>query len=304
MWSITTAITRGTFRTSHFAAPVTGVPDHEHHVALTLVHSELSAAYGLRPGLALSLRVPFDVKDQHVHYTTLDGASFEPPYGDIHHRTEMLRGVSDGALLLRWAASPEWRFGFGTTLPFGGTVDDPVAAGREGRKHQHLQYGNGVFAPEFEIGWSRANLSAMLQATIPLTTNSRGFRAPKNFRWSAGPSFNVARIGVNVSAAGQYQTIGRWNGETDEGTGFSNGGLRLQLSIPARSLTVSPSIYRELYSRGLNEETFSQGTTIGVALRFTLSAMNSPQPKNEVQRHGTRLPVRYEDQEQQRLEDL
>lgn len=276
-WSISTSITRGTFNTSHVAscpdvAPECAsmtIPEHEHHVALTLLHSELSAAYGLRPGLALSLRLPYDVKEQRVHYTTLAGAPFVPPYGDIHHRTETLRGFSDADLLLHWAASPQWHFGIGASLPLGATVDDPVAAGREGRKHEHLQFGSGVVAPEAEIGWSRANVSALLHATIPITTNSKGFRAPKHFVWSAGPSFNAGRIGVAVRASGQYQTVGRWHGETDEGTGFSNGGIRVQLSIPAGSITIAPSIYRELYSRGLNDETFSQGTTIGVALQAT-----------------------------------
>ena len=110
----------------------------------------------------------------------------------------------------------------------------------------------------------------MLQATIPLTVNERGFRAPKNFRWSVGPSFSIRRVGVAFGAAGQYQTLGRWHGQIDEGTGFSNGGLRLQLSIPApHGLTLAPSIYRELYSRGLNtteHETFSQGTTLALTL--------------------------------------
>ena len=63
------------------------IPDHQHHVRLALFHSELSAAYGLRQGLGLSLRLPYDVKDQHVRYTALDGKPFVPPYGDIHHRT-------------------------------------------------------------------------------------------------------------------------------------------------------------------------------------------------------------------------
>jgi hypothetical protein len=257
------------------------IPDHEHHVRLTLVHSELNAAYGLRPGLAASLRLPYDVKDQRVHYTTLTAEPFVPPYGDIHHRSETLRGISDGDLLLLWAPSTSgpsrWRFGIGTTLPLGATVEDPVALGREGKKHEHLQFGSGVFAPEAEIAWSRpirkAVASALLQATVPLTTSSRGFRPPKNFRWSAGPSFNVGRVGVALSAAGQYQTIGRWHGETDEGTGFHDGGLRLQLAVPAWSgVTVSPSIYRELYSRGLNEEedeTFSQGTTVSLTISRT-----------------------------------
>ncbi|HEY8181283.1 MAG TPA: hypothetical protein VII32_03525 [Thermoanaerobaculia bacterium] len=248
------------------------IPDHEHHVRLRLFHSDLSAAYGLRPGLAMSLRVPYDIKDQHVRYTTLDGQPFVPPYGDIHHRTETLRGISDGDLLLLWAPSPGWHFGFGTTLPLGHTVPDPIELGHEGKKHEHLQFGSGVFAPELEIAWSRPNVSALVQATVPLTTSSRGFRAPKNFRWSAGPSSTIGRVNVALSFAGQYQTIGRWHGEVDEGTGFSNGGLRLQLSTTMRGLTLTPSVYRELYSHGLNtmeHETFSQGTTVALTLSRT-----------------------------------
>jgi hypothetical protein len=253
------------------------IPDHEHHVRLTLFHAELNAAYGIRPALAVSLRLPYDVKDQHVRYTTLTGAPFVPPYGDIHHRTETLDGISDGDLLVLWAPPPhgpsQWHFGFGTTLPLGHTVPDPIALGLAGKKHEHLQFGSGVFAPEAELGWSRAagrvTASALLQASVPLTTNDRGFRAPKNFRWSAGPWFALGKGSIGLSLAGQYQTIGRWHGVTDEGTGFSNGGLRLQFSMPLRGTTITPSVYHELYSRGLNtadHETFSQGTTVGVTV--------------------------------------
>jgi len=75
--------------------------------------------YGVRPGFAMSLRLPYDVKDQHVRYTTLAGDPFVPPYGDIHHRSETLRGISDGDLLVLWTPSPHWRLGAGTTLPLG-----------------------------------------------------------------------------------------------------------------------------------------------------------------------------------------
>ena len=43
----------------------------------------------------------------------------------------------------------------------------------------------------------------------------------------------------------------------------------MQLSYPLRGATITPSIYRELYSHGLNtteHETFSQGTTVGVTI--------------------------------------
>jgi hypothetical protein len=284
---VATSFAYGTFNTSHIAtcpdvAPVEcaamTIPDHEHHVRLALFHSELDTAYGLRQGLALSLRLPYDVKDQHVRYTTLDGQPFVPPYGDIHHRTETLRGISDGDMLVLWQPSTthtsHWRFGFGTTLPLGHTVPDPVRLGLEGKEHEHLQFGSGVFSPEAEIAWSRpiakATASALLQATVPLSTSEQGFRPPKNFRWSIGPSFAIRGGSISLSAAGQYQTIGRWHGAIDEGTGFSNGGLRLQLSLPAwRGLTFAPSIYRELYSHGLNtteHETFSQGTTVALTI--------------------------------------
>ncbi len=257
---------------------VTAIPDHEHHVRLALLHTELSTVYGLRQGLALSLRIPYDVKDQRVRYATLDGRPFSPPYGDIHHRTETLRGIADGDLVLLWqpatSGASHWRLGFGTTLPLGHTVADPVRLGLEGKKHEHLQFGSGLFSPEAEIAWSRpiahANASALLQATLPIAENERGFRAPRNFRWTLGPSFSVGSGSVALSVAGQYQTIGRWHGAIDEGTGFSNGGLRLQVSLPAmRGLAITPSVYRELYSHGLNadeRETFSQGTTFAVAV--------------------------------------
>jgi hypothetical protein len=256
------------------------IPDHQHHVRLALFHAELTAAYGLRDALAMSLRLPYDSKDQHVRYTTLDGQPFVPPYGDIHHRTETLRGVSDGDLLVQWApasrGASRWRFGLGTTLPLGHTVPDPVRLGLEGKKHEHLQFGSGVFSPEVELAWSRpiarSTTSALLQWTVPLSTNEHGFRPPKNFRWSLGPSFAIGRASVGLSAAGQYQTIGRWHGLADEGTGFSNGGLRLQFSYPLAGATVTPSIYREVYSHGLNStehETFSQGTTAALAISRT-----------------------------------
>ncbi|HEY2321732.1 MAG TPA: hypothetical protein VGJ82_02610, partial [Thermoanaerobaculia bacterium] len=248
------------------------IPDHEHHVRLALFHAEIDATYGVRSGMGVSLRLPYDVKDQHVRYTTLDGQPFLPPYGDIHHRTETLWGKSDGDLLVLLVpptpGASHWRFGFGSTLPLGHTVPDPVQLGLEGKEHEHLQFGSGVFAPEGEVAWngsvSRAIASVLLQVTVPLTTNEHGFRAPKNFRWTAGPSFSVGRGSLGISVAGQYQTIGRWHGAVDEGTGFSNGGLRLQFAYPLRGATVTPSVYRELYSHGLDtaeHETFSQGTT-------------------------------------------
>ena len=68
---------------------------------------------------------------------------------------------------------------------------------------------------------------------------------------------------------GQRQTVARWSGVADEGTGFDSGGVRLQLSMPFRSTVVAPSIYRELWSHGAHGETFRQGTTWSLSLTRT-----------------------------------
>ncbi|HEX8153328.1 MAG TPA: hypothetical protein VF698_09400, partial [Thermoanaerobaculia bacterium] len=65
----------------------------------------------------------------------------------------------------------------------------------------------------------------------------------------------------------QYQTLGKWNGEVDEGTGFQNGGVTLQLSVPWNGAVIAPSVYRELWSHGHHEgESFSQKWTWSVAV--------------------------------------
>ena len=232
-----------------------------HHVTLGLTHYELSAQYGLRDRMQLSLRVPYDVKAQHVRYSTLSGAPYVPPYGDIHHRTETLTGISDGMMTIDWSPQADWIVGFGTSLPVGHIVPNPIILGREGKKHEHIQFGSGTFEPDFAVQWSRGKLFARTEARISLYENREGFRAPNDYLWSAGPSFRFGRVSFDPRLQGQYQTIGRWNGETDEGTGFNNGGIRLGVSMPYGGMIFGAGIYRELYSRGLSEETFKQGTT-------------------------------------------
>jgi len=267
-------VAHGTFLTSHVAecpdvAPecaTTFIPPHEHHVSLGLTHTELTAEYGVRANAELALRLPYDVKAMTVHYTTLDGAPFTPPYGDIHHRTETLRGISDASLDLQVAAGDDWILAAGTTLPFGHIVPDPIVLGREGKTHEHIQFGSGTFEPRLAAQWHRNNFFARAEAKLSLYENREGYRAPTTLVWSAGPSFRAGRITIDPRLNGQFQTLGRWSGEVDEGTGFRNGGARLQVSMPFGSVVVAPSVYRELWTHGSADQTFRQGTTWALSL--------------------------------------
>lgn len=92
-------------------------------------------------------------------------------------------------------------------------------------------------------------------------------RAPATVRWSAGPSVPVGTTGLALQWAGQYQSIGKWSGEVDEGTGFHNGGVSLNASfLLAPALRLSPGVYVEAYSHSLSHESFEQKPTFSLVV--------------------------------------
>jgi hypothetical protein len=264
----------GSFLTSHVAecpdiAPecaTTIIPAHKHVVRVGLTHFEIDASYGLRDAMQLSLRVPYDNKAQRVQYTTLDGAPFTPPYGDIHHRSETLDGISDPSLVIDRALRDRWMLSIGTTLPLGHTVDDPIDLGKRGLKHEHIQFGSGTFEPLVAAQYANAKWFARVEGKFSVYEGGNGFKAPTTFIWSIGPTFRTHGIAVEPRLNGQHQSLAYWRGEVDEGSGFDNGGVRLQISVPRGELTITPGVYRELWSHGLGGQTFRQSTTWSLSL--------------------------------------
>ena len=267
-WRVSFDVAQGAFNTSH-PSDDPALPPHEHHVRLGLTHTELTANYGLRPNMQLSIRLPYDVKVMRVRYTLDDGTPYTPPYGEIHHRNETLRGISDPALRLDFAPRPGFILGIGTTLPFGHIVPDPIALGLEGKPHEHIQFGSGTFQPLLSAQWSNPRFVASAETKLSLYENRNGFRAPTTFAWSAGPSFRIRRFSIDPRLNGQFQTLGRWSGAIDEGSGFRDAGARLQVSTPVGPMIVAPSVYHQLWSHGLARQRFKQGTTWGLSLTRT-----------------------------------
>lgn len=250
----------------------TEIPAHVHRAAVELTHIETTVSYGLRDNAQLSLRLPYDIKAMNIRYETLEGEPFTPPYGDIHHRTETLRGISDPTLLLEWQPRANWIVGGGVSMPFGETVENPIELGRQGLTHEHIQFGSGTFRPVVNAQWShrgeRITWTARGEARLSLYENDEGFRAPNNVLWSVGPTIRFHGIAFDPRLQGQHQTLGKWNGEPDEGDGFTNAGVRVQIALPpVKGITIAPGVYRELYSKGLHEEeSFRQGVTWSVSL--------------------------------------
>lgn len=226
----------------------------------------MEADYGIGHSAQITLRLPYDTKAMRVHYTTLSGQPFVPPYGDIHHRTETLTGLSDPSLGIDWSPRKDWVFGFGTTLPTGHIVPDPIELGREGKTHEHIQFGSGTFEPRLGAQWSHAAIFARAEAKLSLYENRNGYRAPTTFVWAFGRNFRAGPVSITPSLDGQYQTLGHWNGVADEGSGFEDGGGRLQMSIPFRGLVIAPGVYHQLWSHGFDGQTFRQKTTWSLSL--------------------------------------
>ncbi len=226
--------------------------------------------------MLLSLRVPYEVKDQRIEYRTLEGDPYNPPYGDIHHRTERLDGFGDGEVGAAFSPARDFLVGVGLTIPLGRTEPDPIELGRRGLKHEHIQFGSGTVDPTLALQWSRAfgriQISASADARIPLYENRHGFKAPATVRWAVGPSLAIGTAGLSAHYAGQRQSIGKWSGEVDEGTGFHNGGVFLRGTfLVAKGWRLTPGLYREIYSRSLSDESFRQGTTWSIVLTRFLS---------------------------------
>src|SRR6185295_7319363 len=127
--------------------------------------------------------------------------------------------------------APGLLVGAGFTLPIGKTEENPVLLGRLGVKHEHIQFGSGTVDPRLLLSWSRffgkIGVDAVADARLPLYESGKGYKAPATVQYNVGPRVVFGRAAASLAFAGQYQSIAKWNGEKDEGTGFHNGGVFL-----------------------------------------------------------------------------
>lgn len=161
------------------------MPEQWHALRIFFGDLRLQGSYSLTEWLAADLmgslrvvRIGFELQD-------LDRRPIAQPYGEeLHHRDETLVGLSDLWLALRFSGELQGlglTARLGATLPVGTTVENPFRLGREGRAHQHIQFGTGTVDPfaevllQREIG--RFALSGWLLARLPLYENQHGYRA-------------------------------------------------------------------------------------------------------------------------------
>lgn len=207
-----------------------------HLVELTWWRTVLDVGVKLDEGWWAGFSLPYDVKDQKARYELPDGTPYDNPEGDLHHRTETLRGFGDADLTVNYAGGG-WRLGAGFSLPLGRIEDDPYELGALGLKHQHIQFGTGTFQALLRVGHAEALaddwfVDASFSARLSLYENRKDYLAPSIFELSFGPSW-AAADGFQLQLRYQvlYQTRGEWSGDRDPNTGYSLHAVRLAASI-------------------------------------------------------------------------
>lgn len=212
----------------HCADPAFEMVEHQHHQGIYLVRLQPSFSIGLGEGWQALARTPFDIKLVTIEYTTPDGAPYEPPYGDIHHRKETLLGLGDARLeIQRFVRAGEgWVVGggLGSTVPLGRTEENPYALAAQSRTHQHLQMGTGTIDPiasatAIYAGHTWGFVSSA-SGSVPLYENSKGFYPSAEAQFSAGPTH---RFSPKLMATGElsfkHVWQAKWDGEVDPITG-------------------------------------------------------------------------------------
>jgi hypothetical protein len=200
-------------------------PDHRHALRTDILRLDLTASVGLGAHWQARLRLPVELRQIAVAYTTLDGAAYDPPYQDIHHRDERLFGLADGEL----DASRFWQIGkwslsgrAGLTLPLGSTEPNPYALGLLGQEHQHHQLGVGT--PLVLLGASAVRIPAPWGAhaniggRLPIVENPYGYKAPVTLSAAAGA---LRRLGTKLVLMGGADVVvedsEHWSGEPYQG---------------------------------------------------------------------------------------
>ncbi|MGZ6065662.1 MAG: hypothetical protein ACXWVM_24885 [Polyangiales bacterium] len=180
----------------------------------------IDAQYGISRFLGLSLSLPVRAVTTQVKYTTLDGAPYDPDPPDVHHRNRTLTGLGDPSFTLSFGRRFD-RLSFairaGSLLPFGKTLDeDPFIAGREGRPHEHVQFGVGTLRPTFgsSLGYDLGSIGfdAWSIGILSLATNSIGYRSGQRLAVGARAWFSVAKVTLGVGSEVSHETTETWAG--------------------------------------------------------------------------------------------
>jgi hypothetical protein len=213
---------------------------HLFHVQdITTAQTAFTVARGLRRGLAVEGVGFLRTVVTRIRFEDDQRRPLAWPQGDIHHRNETLTGLGDPWLLLHGARGQgPWTLSAraGASLPVGRTEPNPFELGRQGRPHQHIQFGTGTVDPIAGLGLGRR----VGGTSVALTTLGRFTVASNGHGYHSGDRYQAVldatrRLGGPWHGAAAVQllreTAETWAGRIEEEGNLGRTDVLLALSL-------------------------------------------------------------------------
>jgi hypothetical protein len=239
-----------------------GVP-YRHLQRLTLADLTVTVARGWSPGAGLEVMASLRGVRDRIRYETPGGAPYVPHDPDLHHRNETRVGLGDPQIavhLARQGLGWDLAFRAGASLPLGRTEDNPFAAGRDGVRHQHVQFGTGTVDPILRLdaarplGRGRIDLEGF--ARLVVDENARGYQAGHRVHLGGGFGADVAGTHVRAGVRLAREQAEHWDGrlETEGNLGRTDllAGVRLGRATAAG--TVALDVQWTLWTRSHGDQ--------------------------------------------------
>ncbi|MFO0575330.1 MAG: hypothetical protein U1A78_15165 [Polyangia bacterium] len=215
-----------------------------HDLKLLFSEVRLAANYAALDWLSLDLMWSLRIVGIWFQLQDLGRRPIDAPYGEeIHHRTETLAGLSDPWLGLRFAGQGDaWAMAFrlGSTLPVGSTVENPFRLGREGKSHQHIQFGTGTVDPFAEISAQRQlgrfTLGAWFLTKTPVYRNCHGYQGGAMMLGGlrALSDLWLSRWQFTLGALAYHERPERWDGRIETEGNLGRTDLMLETAVAWR----------------------------------------------------------------------
>lgn len=190
----------------------------------TTTENALTMERGFGRGFGVLALVPFRQVTGRIRFEDAVRQPLPPGTQDIHHRNETLVGLGDPWFLA--AASREigvWSVTgrAGVSVPLGRTEENPFALGRQGRAHQHVQFGTGTWDPIVGVMAGRrfgeVAVTASVLGRFPLGENGHGYRAGRRVYGSLHADRRIrGPWRGNVALDGAREAAERWDGRLEE----------------------------------------------------------------------------------------
>jgi hypothetical protein len=233
-----------------------GIPDAEqarrHLLTLSLIDVTIRAEYGLTDRFAVAVRVPVRAVDVVADFEGEGGRPL-PDFRSIHHRDEVISGLSDVTVDAIWQLRTPLIYGqfrAGLSLPTGGTEPDPFVRGALGLEHQHIFLGTGTVDPRMGLlvghafdGWA---LELQTSAAGAFYRNDHFYRAGWRFLAEIGAPITLGDWMLRPGFGAYAETPARWRETRAVNSGRTDLLPSLAVNLPWEAWTFGMRIARPI----------------------------------------------------------